>query len=343
MKNKIGSYYFIINPKSNRKVGINTPTGRQILMNYINNLNGSGLDENNSYIEDIKKILPPEAILSPDNGYYYINYGDSLNYDNVSNGFQKYLANCIYNNEESCIACDYLNCDKESLKNTLIMFDWGRPLKNNAYKRSIYETYFNTHSKSDLAKKRLYNLFKKEIECSGDLNSLALCTLKNIYKIHLQPSENFISYYIQNILHLYKTNQEFQNAICGIKIVEDYTLVYTENFPVIVIYPSYSPEDSTIELNNTAYIIDCLKTNIEFLEDSSNGIIPRYNHPIGNTKNILFIGNGDGDVKQNLFNYENENPGIDKVTPYIFEDIPEYFGSFVKGSQFLERYYDLLI
>ena len=117
---------------------------------------------------------------------------------------------------------------------------------------------------------------------------------------------------------------------------------YTENFPVIVIYPRYSIDDSTIELNNTAYIIECLKNNIEFLENSSTGTIPRYNYSIGNTKNILFIGNGDGDVKQNLFNYENENPDIDKITPYIFEDMPEYFGSFVKGSQFLIDYRHLL-
>ena len=118
-----------------------------------------------------------------------------------------------------------------------------------------------------------------------------------------------------------------QDGILALKVINVYNNenIITKKLPVIVIYPK--------DENSAMDILDILKKNITYISESSNGIIPRHNYGINNTKHILYIANGDGDTK-NIINEYGEELLTNGTTikQNVFEDTPGFPCAFIKGS-----------
>ena len=258
-------------------------------------------------------------------GYRYLET-DYLSRYRISNSLDRFATTCAYivkdapgNPYQYPDIPKYDDDDDDSLGIEMFFFQ-----KKN---RDFNSTKLNAFAVGDY-KDEFIQILKKQLNAfDTPHNAPYVCALKQVYKIHLQPKLEYLEHYINAFNELYRQNPTMLNGILAFKVIADYNSINEINkLPVIVLYPK--------DVNSTRDILHILKNNIEYIPNSSIGIVPRHNYGIPDTQDILYIANGDGDIKNTII--ENGHQQLDNgsdIISNVFEDTPEFPNAFIKGSE----------
>lgn len=280
-----------------------------------------GMDSEVTKQEELDKILDKLDFEQEYRGYRYLEAGD-LSKDNISNSLTSFAATCAYILKDKPDNPYKYPVVADEYEDEMVMMAFINSNKND----------FNTKILNDFVQgksnKKFIQILKKQLN-AFEHNAPYVCALRQVYKIHLQPKLEFLEYYINQLIELYKHNETLRDGIVAFKVIANYNSINEmNNLPVIVLYPK--------DVSSTTHILYILKNNIEYIENSSMGIVPRHNYGILNTQDILYIANGDGDIKDIIIEYGEEllNDGSDIITN-VFENTPEFPNAFIKGSEFM--------
>ena len=281
---------------------------------------------------NLEEIFSKFELDEPHSGYrYFLNIG--MGSFQVSNALVMFSTDCAYENIDQLVDLytfpeipsldDDEDDEDEALEWMKIMqFNRKNPVEFNEANLNRYA--FATDTKD---KEEFIGILKKQLNNIEPGYSPYMCAERKVYKIHLQPKLEYLEHYLTQLIDLYQQNQLLQDGILALKVINVYNNenIITKKLPVIVIYPK--------DENSAMDILDILKKNITYISESSNGIIPRHNYGINNTKHILYIANGDGDTK-NIINEYGEELLTNGTTikQNVFEDTPGFPCAFIKGS-----------
>lgn len=276
---------------------------------------------------NLEEIFSKFELDEPHSGYRYFRK-IGMGQVSIENALATFSATCAYENIDKVVglytfpAIPSLDDDEGDEAMKIMRFIRKNPAE---FKLDNLNRYaFATDTKD---KEEFIGILKKQLNNIEPGYSPYMCAERKVYKIHLQPKLEYLEHYLTQLIDLYQQNQLLQDGILALKVINVYNNenIITKNLPVIVIYPKNE--------NSAMDILDILKKNIAYISESSNGIIPRHNYGINNTKNILYIANGDGDTKNIIKEYGEEllTNGT-TINQNVFEDTPDFPCAFIKGS-----------
>ncbi len=130
----------------------------------------------------------------------------------------------------------------------------------------------------------------------------ALELLTSVYKMHLQPRDEFVPHIVKSLLKELKTNPDFREAICSFKVRARQQSEMTEadkQAPIIVIYPQPGRESAQKVLD------------IVYQLFHDQGIFATGDEPALNYKidDLIFYAHGDRDWKKPHIKYMQDRYG----------------------------------
>ena len=258
-------------------------------------------------------------------GYRYLETTD-LSIKNTTNSLSSFATKCAFIlKEASGNPYDYSsipNDDDDDDDDDDDMKYYYFTRKNRDFNPTLLDDFAFGRSKDEFIQilKNQLNAFE------SSRNSPYVCALRQVYKIHLQPKLEYLKHYIEALITLYGKIETLRNGISAFKVTANYDKCLHNNFPVIVLYIK--------DVNSTWDILQILKNNIVYKPESSIDIVPRHNYGIRDTHNILYIANGDGDIKNTIIdNGLQELDDGSNIISNVFEDTPDFPNAFIIGSE----------
>lgn len=183
--------------------------------------------------------------------------------NHCSNEYEQY-DKYFYNSEPAEISKLFRR--KHIFNNAIAIMDDKNTLEYLVDESSLWQEHISYYDQDG-------NKVKQKAEELKDLlKQQTLEILSGIYKIHLQPKLEHRDLILQHLVHLLNTNKKVRKNIAAWKVIVPYCRVYEENFPVLVIYPTYGKESFELVLNTI------ISTFMDFDDrEVGLGITPRYN------------------------------------------------------------------
>jgi hypothetical protein len=120
---------------------------------------------------------------------------------------------------------------------------------------------------------------------------LAFETLTSVYKVHLQPQDQYIPFVVQKLLQTIKRDPEFKQAVCCLKVCAKLQADMDERHldkPIVVVYPTPGKESAQL-------VLDRVYDTLHSFEGIANGRTPALNQAVDN---LIYYAQGDRDWKE---------------------------------------------